>query len=114
VVAQRKKRKRLESGTSSVNGSATPQGESDVRSARKKKRKGEKEKAKSQTPDIQIYDYATAPNILNDRPVEEEDARHAIREARKGRSERKRGKKKGALWQRPSSSNVPVIDAVSL
>ena len=73
---------------------------SDVRPARKKKRKEQKEKAKSQTPDIQIYDYATAPNILDDLPGEEGDALQTIRDARKGRGrgESKRGKKKGALF----------------
>jgi hypothetical protein len=97
VVAQRKKRKRYDGGTSSANPSGTPQGESDVRSGRKKKRKEQKEKAKSQTPDIQIYDYATAPNILDGPPVEKVVAQHTIRDARKGRGERKKGKKKGAL-----------------
>jgi hypothetical protein len=57
---------------------------------------GEKEKAKAPTPEIQIFDYATAPNILDDLPVEEEDALQTIRDARKGRGESKRGKKKGA------------------
>ena len=96
VVAQRKKRKRFDSGTPSANGSGTPQGGSDMRSARKKKRKEGKEKAKPPTQEIQIFDYATAPNIL-DASVEKEDALHTIRDRRKGRDERKRGKKQGAL-----------------
>jgi hypothetical protein len=97
VVAQRKKRKRVESGTPSANDSSTPRGEGEVRSARKRKRKEEKGKAKAPTPEIQIFDYATAPNILDDLPVAEENVMQTIRDARRGRGESKRGKKKGAL-----------------
>lgn len=97
MVAQRKKRKRFDSGTPPANGSGTPQGESDARSARKKKRKEKKEKAKAPTPEIQIFDYATAPNILDDLPVEESDALQTIRDARKGRGGSKKGKKRGAF-----------------
>ena len=110
MVAQRKKRKRFDSGTPSANddgpGTRTPQGDSgDARSARKKKRKEKeqkekgKEKAKAPTPEIQIFDYATAPNILDDvPPVEESDVRQTIRGARRGRGGGKRGKKRGALF----------------
>src|SRR5258708_40368282 len=94
VVGQRKKRKRLDSGVPSVNVSGT-QGESEVRSARKKKRKEEKGKAKVLTPEIQTFDYATAPNILDYLPVEEEGVVQKVRGARKGRGGSKQGKKQG-------------------
>jgi hypothetical protein len=94
VVAQRKKRKRVDSGTPPANGSGTPQGEGEVRPARKKRHKEEKKKAKAPTPEIQIFDYATAPNILDDVPVEEKDTAQTIQ----GRGENKRGKKKGTLF----------------
>ena len=95
VVAQRTKRKRLDSGTLSANGAGTP-GESEVR---KKRRKEEKGKAKVPTPEIQIFDYTTAPNILDDLPVEEVDAVQTARAAGKGKGkgkgEGKRRKQKG-------------------
>ena len=112
VVAQRKKRKRVDSRAPSTNDSGTPQGESEVRPTRKKKRKEEKEKGKAPTPEIAIFDYATAPNILDDLLVEEEDAARTGRDAKKGRGESKRGKKKGAGLTKAVRSKEPITDAV--
>ena len=91
MVAQRTKRKRLDGGTLSVNGTGTP-GESEVR---KKRRNEEKGKAKVPTPEIQIFDYTTAPNILDDLPVEEGDVVQKGKGKGKGKGEGKRRKKTG-------------------